>query len=194
MKKESQSIEQEASLPKEIQLTPISLEISPPEVKAPRNSFISKSRNELKRKINSVEPNKEILLPERPINRVKFQDPLTSTSNNDEIKPMNSLVHSSNNTQSTSYSNNYDNNNSNSCEYPSLDSTQHPSSSSSSTQQYNETSTIGNSFISPETIEDALQNMLMAWYHSGYATGRYQTLMEISQGTILQNNPNENKE
>lgn len=29
-------------------------------------------------------------------------------------------------------------------------------------------------------LEDAMQNMLMAWYHSGYATGRYETLKELS--------------
>ena len=35
---------------------------------------------------------------------------------------------------------------------------------------------------SPATISqlqsDALQNMLLAWYHSGYATGRYEALRE----------------
>lgn len=30
-------------------------------------------------------------------------------------------------------------------------------------------------------MDDALQNMLMAWYHSGYATGRYQTLLQMQQ-------------
>ena len=30
-------------------------------------------------------------------------------------------------------------------------------------------------------LETALNDMLMAWYHSGYATGRYQTLLEIQQ-------------
>lgn len=30
-------------------------------------------------------------------------------------------------------------------------------------------------------IDDAMNAMLMAWYHSGYATGRYQTLLEIQQ-------------
>lgn len=34
--------------------------------------------------------------------------------------------------------------------------------------------------VSQEMIDDAMQNMLMAWYHSGYATGRYQTLLEFS--------------
>lgn len=29
-------------------------------------------------------------------------------------------------------------------------------------------------------VNDALQNMLMAWYHSGYATGRYEALLELS--------------
>jgi hypothetical protein len=29
-------------------------------------------------------------------------------------------------------------------------------------------------------IDEALQTMLMAWYQSGYATGRYQTLCELS--------------
>lgn len=30
-------------------------------------------------------------------------------------------------------------------------------------------------------LESALNDMLMAWYHSGYATGRYQTLLEVQQ-------------
>ena len=30
-------------------------------------------------------------------------------------------------------------------------------------------------------LEESFNAMLMAWYHSGYATGRYQTLLEISK-------------
>ena len=30
-------------------------------------------------------------------------------------------------------------------------------------------------------LEDAMNAMLMAWYHSGYATGRYQTLLELQK-------------
>jgi hypothetical protein len=36
-----------------------------------------------------------------------------------------------------------------------------------------------NTFTHP-VVDDALQTMLMAWYQSGYATGRYQTLLEFS--------------
>jgi hypothetical protein len=31
-------------------------------------------------------------------------------------------------------------------------------------------------------LEDAFNSMLMAWYQSGYATGRYQALLEVSRG------------
>lgn len=34
--------------------------------------------------------------------------------------------------------------------------------------------------ITSKMIDEALQTMLMAWYQSGYATGRYQTLCEVS--------------
>ncbi len=34
--------------------------------------------------------------------------------------------------------------------------------------------------ISSAMVDDAMQAMLMAWYQSGYATGRYQTLCELS--------------
>lgn len=30
-------------------------------------------------------------------------------------------------------------------------------------------------------LDEAFNGMLMAWYHSGYATGRYQALLELSQ-------------
>jgi hypothetical protein len=40
------------------------------------------------------------------------------------------------------------------------------------------------SLVSQVVIDDALQNMLMAWYHSGYATGRYQTLCELNQNQL----------
>jgi hypothetical protein len=42
--------------------------------------------------------------------------------------------------------------------------------------------------VSQVIIDDALQNMLMAWYHSGYATGRYQTLCELNQVSALPSN------
>jgi len=29
--------------------------------------------------------------------------------------------------------------------------------------------------------DEALQSMLMAWYYSGYATGRYQALREVEE-------------
>jgi hypothetical protein len=37
-----------------------------------------------------------------------------------------------------------------------------------------------NTTITHPIVDDALQTMLMAWYQSGYATGRYQTLLEFS--------------
>jgi hypothetical protein len=40
--------------------------------------------------------------------------------------------------------------------------------------------------VTSAMIDDALQAMLMAWYQSGYATGRYQTLCEISGHTMEQ--------
>lgn len=30
---------------------------------------------------------------------------------------------------------------------------------------------------------DALQTMLLAWYHSGYATGRYEALREVESAS-----------
>ena len=48
--------------------------------------------------------------------------------------------------------------------------------------QYNMHSTNGQywgSSVDSNVINEALQNMLMAWYQSGYATGRYQTLCEV---------------
>lgn len=35
--------------------------------------------------------------------------------------------------------------------------------------------------ISDALVDDSLQTMLMAWYQSGYATGRYQTLCELRE-------------
>lgn len=50
----------------------------------------------------------------------------------------------------------------------------HASYSSSTTSQHH------NSLLA-STLDTALNDMLMAWYHSGYATGRYQTLLEVQQ-------------
>jgi hypothetical protein len=38
---------------------------------------------------------------------------------------------------------------------------------------------------SEQVLEEAFNSMLMAWYNSGYATGRYQTLLEISRSHDL---------
>jgi hypothetical protein len=59
--------------------------------------------------------------------------------------------------------------------------------SNEKTNDYSASSSPGVSSQSPVSqvvIDDALQNMLMAWYHSGYATGRYQTLCELNQNQL----------
>jgi len=38
-------------------------------------------------------------------------------------------------------------------------------------------------------LDEAFNSMLMAWYHSGYATGRYQALLELSQQQQQQQPP-----
>lgn len=38
-------------------------------------------------------------------------------------------------------------------------------------------------------LEDSFNGMLMAWYHTGYATGRYQTLLELSKKESIRDNP-----
>jgi hypothetical protein len=38
-------------------------------------------------------------------------------------------------------------------------------------------------------LDDAFNGMLMAWYHSGYATGRYQAILELSQQQHYQQPP-----
>jgi hypothetical protein len=37
-------------------------------------------------------------------------------------------------------------------------------------------------------LEDSFNSMLMAWYHSGYATGRYQALLEINKKEMVRDN------
>jgi hypothetical protein len=39
-------------------------------------------------------------------------------------------------------------------------------------------------------LEDSFNGMLMAWYQSGYATGRYQTLLELSKNKNNNQSPN----
>jgi len=41
-------------------------------------------------------------------------------------------------------------------------------------------------------LEDSFNGMLMAWYHSGYATGRYQTLLEVSKKETIRDNSQHN--
>lgn len=36
-------------------------------------------------------------------------------------------------------------------------------------------------FENTEPLDEALSSMLMAWYQSGYATGRYYTLLEVQK-------------
>ncbi len=43
-------------------------------------------------------------------------------------------------------------------------------------------------------LDDAFNGMLMAWYHSGYATGRYQAILELSQQQHYQQPPPQQQE
>ena len=58
---------------------------------------------------------------------------------------------------------------------------QYPTQSS---QQPTSSTVVPHTLISSAMVDDALQAMLMAWYQSGYATGRYQTLCELQAQAI----------
>jgi hypothetical protein len=55
-------------------------------------------------------------------------------------------------------------------------------------QQYNPHKKNGGATVDVSELEDSFNSMLMAWYHSGYATGRYQTLVELSKKETMRDN------
>jgi hypothetical protein len=138
-----------------------------------------KTKNQLKNKTNQVTTSEKSSQKRK---RVTFEDPAETQGMKGSFQNLISEYAGSktnaalNKTAEGSVTNS---NQTNSSQQSQLPSSEIPSQSYPTTSSSSATTTTSSSIIPSTMVDEALQSMLMAWYHSGYATGRYQTLCEL---------------